>query len=316
MKITFNPKLLLLLIIGIIFFSCENRVDDLPGADDHTSNYDKFKVSKVSMYSNSSGSKLTGESVYDYDDAGNLITETNSIAWNSNMYVQSTVEYEYSDNKKAKETHYFRNEIPGGELNLNRYVNYFYNGELLTKIENHYGFDSSLDYSQHFEYDERGNLISEYCYNPSDGIYRHKKYVYDNQNRLIEELANYVGEFYPYLKNIYDNKGRLIKVEYLEYDGLSQYKVNTYYTGTNLLGASFIFDKNDNQIRKLRYYYDDLGNLTEEVINDECSVFKRKYNGKLLIEEITYWAHEYGYHGTGQMPENGMSRYEYKIVGE
>jgi hypothetical protein len=43
-------------------------------------------------------------------------------------------------------------------------------------------------------------------------------------------------------------------------------------------------------------------------------MFKRKYSGRLLIEEIHYWWHEYGYFGTGQMPESGMSKYEYEKI--
>lgn len=318
MKITFNPKLLLL-IIGIFFCSCENNVDDL------TSNTDKFKLSKVTRYSDSSGSKLTGETVYDYDKTSNLITETTFVVWNSELYVQSSAEYEYLNNKKVKETHFFCNIIPGGKLNLNRYVNYHYDGELLTKIENYDGFDGSFKNSQHFEYDKRGNLILEYNYDPSyigqgvwGGIYEtgisgYKKYIYDNQNRLITALtSDGIIDFYPYLKNIYDDDGRLVKVEHLEYKGLRQYEVNIYNKTTNLLENVLSYDKDGNQLRKLHYYYDELKNLVEIRINDECSIFKRKYKGKLLIEEIHYWAHEYGYHGTGQMPESGMSRYEYK----
>lgn len=324
MKITFNSKFLLFLIIGVIFYSCENSVDELTSIDDLTFESEKFKLSKVTRYSDSSGSKLTGETVYDYDKDGNLIAEITSVVWNSELYVQSSAEYEYLNNKKVKEVHYYCNVIPGGQLNLNRFVNYHYKGGLLIKIENYSGRDGSFKSSQHFEYDKRGNLISEYNYDPSyigkgvwggiydTGIYGHKKYIYDNQNRLIVALiSDGVVDFYPYKKNSYDNKGRLVKIEYLEYEGLRGYEVNIYNETTNLLENVVSYDKDGNLLRKLHYYYDGLRNLVEIRINDECSVFKRKYQEKLLIEEIHYWAHEYGYWGTGQMPESGMSRYEY-----
>lgn len=64
--------------------------------------------------------------------------------------------------------------------------------------------------------------------------------------------------------------------------------------------------------KKYQHFHDKWGNLIESIINDECTMFKRKYEGELLLEEIHYWAHEYGFHGTGQMPESGMLRYEYE----
>ena len=68
------------------------------------------------------------------------------------------------------------------------------------------------------------------------------------------------------------------------------------------------YDKNGNQTIKYQHYYDKWGNLTETVINDECSMFTRKYKDKLLMEEIHYWSS----FGWGGCSENGMSRYEYK----
>jgi len=83
------------------------------------------------------------------------------------------------------------------------------------------------------------------------------------------------------------------------------------YKGTTL-DKDLHYDKNGKQTAKYQHFYDKWGNLTETVINDECSMFKRKYDGGLLIEEIHYWAHEYGFHFWGQAPESGMSRYEYE----
>lgn len=136
------------------------------------------------------------------------------------------------------------------------------------------------------------------------------KYTYDNQNRLIlEENSAIDADDHKHVKHIFDNRGRKIKIEYSNANKeLIQY-TEIFYDGAGKQPEKELnFDKNGNQTVKYQHYYDSLGNLTETVINDECSMFKRKYNGNLIIEEILYWWH----HCTGQMPENGMSRYEYE----
>jgi hypothetical protein len=294
-----------------------------PDAD--FNNPEKFRLSKILTYSNSSASNLRGETVYEYDTAGNLWKEIFSHEGYSELYVHHYYEYEYLGNKKVKEKLYTCNTYPGGVLRLGHYVDYIYDGDLLIKSETYSGLDGSFVRSDHFEYDERGNLVLDYSYDPSwigkgvwggiyeTGIFGYRKYIYDNQDRLITVLTtDGVLDFYPCLKYTYDNDGDVIKTEYHEYEGLSHYIENIYNPTGKLLEKVLSFDKNGKQTQKLQHYYDGLGNLTEIVINDECSKFKRKYKGKLLIEEILYWWHEYGYHGTGQMPEMGMSRYEYE----
>ena len=222
-----------------------------------------------------------------------------------------------------------------GNPTLGTYYEYKYEGNRLVKEELYCGRGcyGSLIYSINYEYDNRGNLVREYRYEPdlierfggrvyADGIINDTKYVYDNQNRLITVMASdYAGGVdgvayffveYPSEKYKYDNAGRVVKVEYYDYKGFTQYVQKSYNGKSKLPEKELYYDKNGNQTGKYQHYYDSFENLTETVINDECSMFKRKYNGSLLIEEIRYWAHEYGAWGTGQMPESGMSRYEYE----
>lgn len=119
------------------------------------------------------------------------------------------------------------------------------------------------------------------------------KYTYDNQNRLILEESTAIDvDDYKYVKHIFDNSGREIKIEYINVNKeLIHYTEIFYdvYDGANKQPEKELnFDKNGNQTVKYQHYYDSLGNLTETVINDECSMFKRKYNGNLIIEEILY----------------------------
>jgi len=277
-----------------------------------TTNSDKVRLSKVLKYSNSSASKLTGKTVYNYDKAGNM-TKESFYDCNSTSILERYNEYEYSGNKITKKKIF---DGLAGNPTLGLYIEYFYSRDLLVKEETRSGRDNygSLIHSMNYEYDNRGNLIRKYMNDPKYGIMGDMKYTYDNQNRLIleENTAMDVNE-YKYIKHIYDNSGRKIKMEYNNINEELIHYTEIYYNGASKLPEKEInFDKNGTQTVKYHHYYDNFGNLTETVINDECSKFKRKYNGNLLIEEILYWWWEYGFHGTGQMPENGMSRYVYE----
>ena len=300
---------LLLLVFAVIFCSCDKNESLIP------SNPEKFRLSKIFKYSNSSASKLTGEIVYTYDEAGNRIKEEFFSLFSDppTTILERYNEFEYSGSKKTK-----MNIFDGvaGNPTLGLYIEYFYEGNLLVKEETRRGRGDygSLVHSMNYEYDERGNLIRKYMDDPEYGITGDMKYTYDNQNRLIlEENTAIDADDHKHVKHIFDNRGRKIKIEYSNANKeLIQY-TEIFYDGAGKRPEKELnFDKNGNQTVKYQHYYDSLGNLTETVINDECSMFKRKYNGNLIIEEILYWWHEYGYHGTGQMPENGMSRYEYE----
>ncbi len=299
---------LLLLILAITFHSCNKNENLIPNSPE------EFRLSKILKYSNSSASKLTEEVVYTYDKVGNMIKEEFFVHYYNptRTILERFNKFEYSGGKKTK-MQIFNGEA--GNPTLGLCIEYFYENNLLVRENTRRQCDNnSLVHSRNYEYDERGNLTRKYTDDPKCGITGDVKYSYDNQNRLILEENTATGiNDYKYVKHIYDNSGRKTKIEYTnEKGGLIKY-TEIFYKGTSQNPEKELnFDKNGKQIIKYQHYYDDLGNLIETVINDECSMFKRKYNGTLMIEEIHYWWHEYGYHGTGQMPENGMSRYEYE----
>lgn len=299
----------LLLIFAITLYACDRGESLMPN------NTDNFRLSKIYKYSNSSASKLTGEVVYKYDKDGNMIKEEFFVhSYNPpKTILERYNQFEYSGGKKTKMQR-FTGEA--GNPTLGSYIEYFYEGNLLVKEVTRRGRGNygSIIHSINYEYDARGNLIRKYMKHPKDGISGDMKYSYDNTNRLIleENTATSVGD-YKYVKHIYDDNGRKIKVEYTNINEEPIKYIEIFYKGNSKQPEKELnFDENGKQIVKYQHYYDVLGNLTETVINDECSKFKRKFRGNLLIEEIHYWWHEYGYHGTGQMPENGMSRYEYE----
>jgi len=306
-----NYKALLALICAVFFLSCNKNSsieDDNPIIQQaeivNSINYyfyDDFRLVKILGYRNSESTEPSIVQEYVYDEAGNLIKASLLHSWNSELYVQMYYEYEYLGNKKIKDKLFTRNIYPGGDLNLSHYVDYIYDGDLLVKTERYSGLDDSFVCSEHYEYDERGNLVMDYKYDPSwigqgvlggvydTGISGYRKYVYDNQDRLITVLTtDGILDFYPCLKYTYDNDGKVIKTEYHEYEGLNRYEENVYNKTSKLLEKVLYYDKSGNQTNKLQYFYDELGNNTKIVRNDECLVLESKYNDTLLIEQTVY----------------------------
>ena len=315
-----NVKFLAIFLLAAGFFSCDRQTEpeEPYGDDDPPPIFDTFelknvRLTKVVRFSNSTASKLTGEVVYTYNESGNLIKETYYDEWNGTMICIYFIEYEYLGNKKVKQSIFNCNN----GLGLSSYTEYFFEGDLLVKEVHNTGREDTPTF---YEYDERGNLVKRSWYgispitlNPDPNTVYEHKYTYNDKDRLILEETSEIGVsdyYHKYLKYSYDNHDRVKKMEYYNVDNVLIKRVEKFYNKSNIL--EFHYGKDGKQTVKYQHFYDKWGNLTETVINDECSMFKRKYDGGLLIEEIHYWAHEYGYHGTGQMPESGMSRYEYE----
>ena len=238
------------------------------------------------------GACLVFERVYTYDKTGNMIRESlyEINCELTRKTLLSYTEFEYLGNKKVKEK--FFGGIAGSPT-LSSYSLYFYEGDKLVREEYYSGFNEvlSLYDTRNYEYDERGNLVIEFWH----GYYRGStipgeselKYSYDEQNRLVLKETIGIDDVNSsnYIEYIYKGTGKLPEKE-LHYDGNGNLTV-TYH-----------------------HYYDSFENLLETKINDECSKLKRKYKGKLLIEEIHFWSSW----GLGGCSENGMSKYEYEGI--
>jgi len=294
------------LICGIMFWvasSCNKE-------DFSTfNNPDDFRLVKTLRYSSSTATKPVGGLEYTYDKNGNMVNES-TYDYQPTRTLWMYYEYEYSGNKKVKEKKF--TGVPGN-LKLELYIEYFYENNRLVKEETNWstGYYASKPSSVNYEYDERGNLIRKYSYQPYyeiiNGVFN---YTYDNQNRLIlEEFTDIDAiNYHRYIKYIFDDNGREAKIEYYNVNWDLLNYVEKIYNGTNKLPKKELrYDENGNQTSKHQHIYDKWGNHTETILNDEFSLFKRKYNGKLLIEEI-YYSFNWGY------AESGMLRYEYKRI--
>ena len=117
-------KCIAIFLIVAGFFSCDRQGDDPPIEDDDPPTIfepidpNNARLAKIIRYSNSTASKITGEIVYTYDEAGNLNRESYFDEWNGTMLCIYFIEYKYHEQKKVKES-YFNcnlNSFPEGPV--------------------------------------------------------------------------------------------------------------------------------------------------------------------------------------------------------
>jgi len=282
------------LIMTGSFSSCEKK-DDNP---------EKFRLVKILYFNKSTSTTPTDGVEYLYDEAGNMVKESYI------KYIPTTVlymykEYEYWGNKKIK-MKLFDEDNEG--LKLSKCIDYIYVNDQLVSEEISNGFGSFLC-SMNYEY-KGSNMIREYYYEPDYGISAEVKYTFDSQNRLIIEENDGTDNIgYIYIKYIYDSNERLMKLEYCDQNWELIRSIEKIYNGRSKLPVKDLhYDKNGIQTSQYEHYYDKKGNLTETRLVDGCSLFKRKYNGGLLMEEILYHGKERG------CAEDETTRYEYEKI--
>jgi len=260
------------------------------------------------------GACLVFERVYTYDKTGNMIRESlyEINCELTRKTLLSYTEFEYLGNKKVKEK--FFGGIAGSPT-LSSYSLYFYEGDKLVREEYYSGFNEvlSLYDTRNYEYDKRGNLVRESWY----GYYRGTtisdegdlKYSYDKQNRLIlkEETTAIDVNDIKYTKFTYDKSDRVIKVEHYNINwDLLRYEEKIYRGVSKLPEKELHFDKNGNPTARYEHFYDKWENLVKTVLDDTSVLLNRKYDGRLLIEEIHYQ------NSWGGCWETGLSKYEYE----
>jgi len=287
-------RVAILLIMAGSFSSCE-REEISP---------DKFRLVKTLYYNKSTSATPTDGIEYSYDMSGNMVKES-YVKYNpTSLYMYR--EYEYSGKKKIKMKFYSEEN---GKFIMGKYIDFFYdsNDQLIREdICNSSGiFLSSMNY----EYSGK-NMIREYFFEPDYGISEEVKYTFDSKNRLIkEEFATVNVKDVKYIKHIYDNNDRKIKIEYSNLNGDLIRSVEIIYNGRSKLPVQDLhYDSNGNQTAQYQHNYDRKGNLIETRFVDGCSLFKRKYDGGLLIEEILYSGKE------KNCTEDEMKRYEYEKI--
>ena len=285
----------ILLIVAILTItSCE--------VNDISPTIDNLRLTRILNYSSTTSSNPYGTVEFEYDNQGNLIKE--SMFDHPNTLTTYKV-YEY-DGKRMIKKRVYDGQV--GNLTLGTYISYSYTNNKLTKQELFLS-NGTLKYTTYYEFDG-DRLINTYKVDDNLGIHHQSKYTFDNLNRLIlEEIFMYNQELSEYTKYYYDNSNRIVKSEFYNGNGTITSYVEKIYDGSSKLpNEELYFDRNGTQTQKRQLLYDSWGNLTEIIVNSQgttCRLFRRKYKGELLTEEIKY-------HPNFGCTEWTVTRYEYQ----
>jgi hypothetical protein len=234
-------------------------------------------------YATSTSSQPYGFVDFTYNDDGNLVKE--SMFDFPNALTTYKI-YEYKSGK-LMEKKMFDGYV--GNLTLGTYIKYYYTNDKLTKEELRL-VDGTLKYTTLSEFDGN-NLIKTYKLNDDLGVHHLYKYAYDDKDRMVlEQVFMYDQQLDEFTKYVYD-RNRLTKKEfYNRYGNLTMYMENVYNGSDDLPDGELYFDSNGQLTQQQTLVYDSWGNLIERIVENQstCKLFSKKYNGELLIEEITY----------------------------
>jgi len=287
-------KVAFVLILAGSFSSCE-KVDNSP---------EKFRLFKTLYYSKTTSANPTDGVEYLYDAAGNMVKESFYKYNPTELYLYK--EYEYLGKQKQKMSLFRSDE---GVLKLSWYVVYFYDNENRLIREEFREADDWLSSTTVYEYRD-GNLVRQYFHEPHFGDFLETKNTYDAQNRLVQVEKNSSDYMeYKYIKHTYDTEGREKTLEYYDASWGLVRTVEKIYNGRSKLPVKELhYDKYRVQTSQYQHFYDKVGHLVETRLNDDCTLFKRKYKDRLLIEEIIYSKPERG------CTEDETIRYEYQKI--
>ena len=264
---------------------------------------DNYRLSKILNYSSTTASLPYGFVTFEYDDRGNLIKKS-MFDYPGTLF--SYTLYEYSHNNKLTREQSFGGQV--GHLTLGGYVDYFYDNGNLTR-EEHYRADGTLIYIWRNKY-EGNNLKETYKENDQLGVHHLFKYTYDDKNRLASESAfMYDQELENFSAYSYDEDDRLIKTHRFDRDSILLSRIEKIYHDSDIHPDEELSFSGDGELKsRILLEYDGWGNevgCTSDA-DAPCSLFTKRYNGKLLLEEIMY-------HPGFACAEWWVNRYEYEL---
>lgn len=289
-------RVILMLSSALILVSSCDEHDPSPArsGSDH-------RLVKILNYSSSLSDTPYNTMEMTYDTRGNLTKES---LFSYPHTLLTYTDYEYDGTKRVRKLNY---DGQVGNLTLGSSIKYNYTGDHMTKEELFLG-DGSLKFTAYYKY-SGDKLIETYKDGDGLGIHHHYKYSYNLSGRLIlEQVYMYDEELENSTKYYYEDD-RLIKSElYDRFDDLVSSIERKYKDADDLHDQELWFDANGNVVQNREITYDQLGNEIEITVDNQGTRNKlasRKYDGDLLIEEITYHPF-FGYE------EWTVTRYEYE----
>lgn len=261
-------KIVIVLTLIISLVSCENK-KELNNDLKEFNIYGNVKQIKNKYYGAKESfgeiekGKFNGVLIKIFNYEGNQIKEKN---YNTDGSVNVKIIFKYNNKGlKTEERPYGKDGTPYN------YFNYSYNNvnQIISETLFHIS-KKTIIHKDSFEYDKKGNLITETSYNSKkmqavsrykyDGLSRKieynyygingllkwiRKYNYDDNNRLLENISidSYSKEMKRKTGYKYDDFGNVN--EKSEYDADGSLKERTVY--------EYEYDKNNNWIKKITY---------------------------------------------------------------
>jgi hypothetical protein len=294
-----NIKFLSLIVtlIGLLGCSKDEIEKIYPTLDNH-------RLTKILNYSSSTDKEPNTFVDLEYNEYGNLHKESLYDYPNTLFTFR---EYFY-ENNLLKEKRIYDGQV--GNLQLGTYSKYEYENNKLIAVELFLS-DGTLKYTEHYEYNGN-NLVNTYKFNDELGIHHQFKYTYnDFDSVILEENYMYDQKLEGFTKYYYDDNLRLIKTEIFNFDETIIQTEEQKYVGASTTPIEELYYDSEGKLSQQRQLlYDNLGNLIETKIIDSQgthTLFKKKYNGNLLIEHVQYIP-SFGY------SEWYVTRYEYSKI--
>ena len=251
---------------------------------------DNQQLISESIYNRKDTTKLDHQSLYTYNDRGELILKkyVNS-RYDETDTTYSHTSYTYSDKGVVVKKEFFRNDDNSPysieEYNeqgqpiyylANRDSESFYiydKNSKLSKIE-----DRDKNYSCILKHDTKGRLIGLYSYDKDGLLDTSQSFEYDRKGRIVKEINEYADtSIYSNYERLvfYDKKNRMIKIKRLATNSNSNKKKLEWL-------IDYIYDKQGNMVEFKeknsnleydnikRYTYDEFGNwiLSKSLIKE------------------------------------------------
>ena len=196
-----------------------------------------------------------GRCVYDleyaYDEKGNQLSRVDHEDGTPVLEIEN--EYDDQGNLICK-TDYTNQE-------RHKYIYEYDNrGNMLSQI--YYNKNGTVTSSYSYTYDDRGNLLCEIYYSSDGTINRKFQYTYDQKGNKVDEFLYYGSDDTTHRSYTYDKQGNMLSSSTFAEDGsIASQQIYTYDKKGNKTSEAFIKADGVESYRK-EYTYDSHGNVT------------------------------------------------------
>ncbi|WP_342644904.1 hypothetical protein [Mucilaginibacter sp. CSA2-8R] len=204
---------------------------------------------------------------YAYDDAGNLLEETQAHSSSGNLF--SKIAYSYINRQKATSKQY---EYIGKveRLRYSSSFEYDHKSRLTKEIKDNYTlYPSTLAiYSSEtitYTYDSNNNLLSKSTFNSAGRLLSSDEYHFDSFNRKIKYISRSEHHEFDYQEEYeYNRKGQLAKITNSDLNGSKNHELKRIYDKAGNEITLLGYNNKTGKVSKTVYEYNALNQVSVE----------------------------------------------------